>query len=134
MKRYTAELIPNGRLVKRFLAAFGAGVSPADLKAHVLTSGNFLWHIFSWGYVDCLEGEAARQAFQALDFKRAWLFRGGYSQKGFPRVWGLACIGKLNAVALDAMDDVYVLAGDFSWVYVHTHEEVLGPYFCYLKD
>ena len=133
MRRVVAEHIPNGKLVKRFLAVFGSGVSETDLKAHVLSAGNFLWHIFSWEHVDCLKNDAARKAFDALDFKRAWFFRDGYSKTAFPRIQSLACIGKLKAKSLDSMADVYVLSRDFLWVYVHTHEDVCGPYFCSLK-
>ena len=26
--------------------------------------------------------------------------------------------------------DVYLVDKDFTWTYVHTHEEACGPYFC----
>lgn len=37
---------------------------------------------------------------------------------------------KLSAAELEKLDDIYVVAKDFSWTYVHTHELVCGPYFC----
>lgn len=31
------------------------------------------------------------------------------------------------------IDDVYVVDTDFTWTYVHTHEEFCGPYFYKLE-
>ena len=45
-------------------------------------------------------------------------------------------IGKLSAKELDDSNewDVYIVAKDFSWTYVRTHErDYCGPYFCKLK-
>ena len=41
-------------------------------------------------------------------------------------------INKISAkkVDKDRASDVYIVAEDFSWTYVRTHEEGLGPYFC----
>lgn len=37
---------------------------------------------------------------------------------------------KLNtANALDKMTEIYVVAPDFSWTYIKTHESMCGPYF-----
>ena len=37
---------------------------------------------------------------------------------------------KLNtANALDEMTEIYVVAPDFSWTYIKTHESMCGPYF-----
>lgn len=33
----------------------------------MLAPYNHLWHIFTWGHIPCLEGDAARRAFDALD-------------------------------------------------------------------
>ena len=41
---------------------FCDGVSDAELGRHVLSDGNYLWHLFSWNLVPCLSGDAARQA------------------------------------------------------------------------
>ncbi|CAM3916602.1 hypothetical protein GCM10009865_54200 [Aeromicrobium ponti] len=32
------------------------------------------------------------------------------------------------------MDDVYVVDKDFTWTYIHTHEEFCGPYFYKTKE
>ena len=46
----------------RWLEAFGAGVPDEILEGHVYPEGNFLWHIFTWGKVPCLTGDAAEAA------------------------------------------------------------------------
>ena len=33
----------------------------------------------------------------------------------------------------DRKSDVYIVAKDFSWTYVRTHEDYLGPYLCVKK-
>ena len=36
----------------------------------------------------------------------------------------------LAANFFEALHDVYLVDKDFTWTYVHTHEEACGPYFC----
>ena len=50
------------RVKNRWLDVFADGVSDAELGRHVLSDGNYLWHLFSWNLVPCLSGDAARQA------------------------------------------------------------------------
>ena len=45
------------RVKNRWLDVFAADVSEKDLGEHVLSEGNFLWHLFSWKLRPCLEGE-----------------------------------------------------------------------------
>ena len=128
----TVELGAEKRkLVQKWLDAFAFDV-PADiLRDHVLKSCNLLWHTFTWGEADCLEGEAAKQAFDALDYTEAICFENGYSSYDFPRIDKIRTVGKMTAADLDKYSDIYITAPDFSWTYVHTHEDPFcGPYFC----
>lgn len=73
---------------KRWLAAF-AGEVPADvLREHVTAEGNYLWHIFTWGKVPCLRGDAAREALsqKAAEGGEAYLFYWEYPPAGRPAV------------------------------------------------
>ncbi len=121
----------NRKLVQNWLDAFAADV-PADiLRDDVLKSCNLLWHAFTWGEADCLEGEEAKQAFDALDYTEAICFENGYSRYDFPRINNVRTVGKMTAADLDQYSDIYLTAPDFSWTYVHTHEDTFcGPYFC----
>ena len=49
------------------------------------------------------------------------------------RISDICETGKITSVSLDALagQDVYIVAKDFSWTYVKTHETGwCGPYFC----
>ena len=121
----------NRKLVRKWLDAFASAVPEDMLRDHVLKSCNFLWHAFTWGEAECLEGEAAKQAFDALDYTEAICFENGYSSCDFPRIDNVRTVGKMTAAELDAYSDIYLTAPDFSWTYVHTHEDPFcGPYFC----
>lgn len=50
-------------IVNRWISTFASGVSDEILNEHVFKDCNFLWHIFTWGNVTCLEGDKARKAF-----------------------------------------------------------------------
>ena len=124
---------------KRWLAAF-AGTVPADvLRDHVTAEGNYLWHIFTWGRVPCLKGEAAREALsrQAAGTE-AYLFYWEYPPAGIPAVTRIGnpvpenLPGGNNYPAAEGFNgaDWYLTDRTFTWTYVQTHEDDLGPYFC----
>jgi len=111
-----------------WLKAFAEDIDEDSLKKHVYEYGNYLWHIFSWKLVPCLEGDEARKAFDKEEYNKAVMFRSGYSNEG-TIIEGLKLTDKIRVVELEKIDDVYITAEDFSWTYVHTHEESCGPYF-----
>ncbi|WP_298023787.1 tRNA (guanosine(46)-N7)-methyltransferase TrmB [uncultured Dysosmobacter sp.] len=124
------------RVKSRWLDVFAADVSEADLGQHVLADGNYLWHIFSWKLVSCLEGDGAQQAL-AEAAGDIYLFYYKYPPAGVPRIQpltredalGLARRQAEEYPSLDGMD-WYLVDKDFTWTYVHTHESECGPYFC----
>ena len=90
-----------------------------------------MWHLFTWGEVPCLRGEDAKRAFDELEYEEAIRFYDGYAN----HIEKVCVINKVSAkyVDKDKASDVYIVAKDFSWTYVRTHEEgVCGPYFCRL--
>ncbi|MBQ2876861.1 MAG: DUF4275 family protein [Clostridia bacterium] len=118
--------------INKWLSVFAKDVDKRLIKKHVTSEGNFLWHIFTYGNVPCLEGDEARKAFDALDYTEAIKFTDGYSN----RIKNKGIIGRLSAEEVDNAPegDVYIVARDMSWTYVRTHEEGLcGPYFCIIK-
>ena len=118
----------NGELIEKWLSVFGKGVDAKLIEDHVISYGNHLWHLFTWGNVPCLTGDEARIAFDALDYTEAIRFYDGYSN----HVDKISVIEKISAsnVDKDKGSDVYIVAKDFSWTYVRTHEFGLGPYLC----
>ena len=131
---------------KRWLSAFASAVPAEILRQHVTAEGNYLWHIFTWGKVPCLEGDAAREALcrEAEAGADAYLFYWEYPPAGIPAV---AHIGKPVPENLPDGENYPVTEGSngadwyltdraFTWTYVGTHEEGagLGPYFCRVKE
>ena len=118
--------------INKWLSVFAEGVDKKLIKKYVTSDCNFLWHIFTWCKVPCLEGEDARKAFDDLEYTKAIRFYGGFSNK----IKGVSTVGKLSASDIDndPASDVYIVASDLSWTYVRTHEKnFCGPYFCVKK-
>lgn len=121
--------ISDDELVKKWLSVFGKGVDKRLIEEHVTSYGNLLWHLFTWGEVPCLQGEEAKRAFDDLEYEEAIRFYDGYSS----HIEKVSVIGKVSAKAVDKdkESDVYIVAENFSWTYVRTHEVGwCGPYFC----
>lgn len=119
-------------LIEKWLSVFGKGVEPKMIEDHVTSYGNHLWHLFTWGNVSCLKDDEARKAFDDLQYTKAIKFYDGYSN----HIENISITGKVFAKELDkdSASDVYIVAEDFSWTYVRTHEHGLcGPYLCMRK-
>ena len=118
----------NDELMKKWLSIFGKNVDKGLIEEHVTSYGNLLWHLFTWGEVPCLKGEDAKKAFDELQYEEAIRFYDGYAS----HIEKVSTIGKISAKAVekDRESDVYIVAKDFSWTYVRTHETGLGPYLC----
>ena len=117
---------------KSYIAAFGSEVNKKKIRAHVTSGENYLWHLFSWCGVPCLQGNAARKAFDDLQYTEAIRFCGGFNGN----VKKPETVGKLSAKDLDndPESDIYIVAKDYAWTYVRTHErDLCGPYFCERK-
>ena len=56
----------NYELIEKWLSVFGKGVNKKMIVDHVTSYGNFLWHLFTWGNVACIEGDEARNAFDVF--------------------------------------------------------------------
>ena len=114
-------------LRERWLDTFAADVSEEDLGKHVLVGGGYLWHIFSYNLVPCLEGDEARKALAELPDTECYRFYKEYPPQDQPRI---KAIEMSEVSSLPDGLDWYLVDKDFTWTYVHTHEEDCGPYFC----
>lgn len=110
-----------------WLSHFAKGVSKQNMEKYVISTGNFLWHVFSWELLDkkvFLSGDSAKQAYDQIDKRNAlcidW-FEDDETKKLTPKLG--------TAKALEEMKEIYVIASDFSWTYIKTHESECGPYF-----
>lgn len=121
--------VSEDELIRKWLKVFGKNVDKKLIEEHVTSYGNHLWHLFSWGEVPCLKGEDARKVFDELQYEEAIRFYDGYSN----HIENVSMIEKITAKAVDKdkASDIYIVAKDFSWTYVRTHEDGwCGPYFC----
>lgn len=67
-----------------------------------------LRHIFTWGGVECLKGEAAQPAFEAQRDARILVFEGGHSPDGTPQIEKLRKAPSISQKELRRLSDVYI--------------------------
>ena len=116
---------------KNWLKHFATGILEKDLKKYVVSTGNLIWHTFSWELLDgskFLEGDEAKEAYNKANKRGAQYIEWFKDEKTHDITWELN-----SATALDKMVEVYVVASDFSWTYIKTHEGMCGPYFMRLS-
>jgi len=111
-----------------WLSHFAKDISRNDIEKYVAATGNYLWHVFSWELLDkkaFLTGDSARKAYDEADKHNALYI------KWWPEDDETQSLTKelTAAKALDKMTEVYIVAPDFSWTYIKTHESMCGPYF-----
>ncbi len=111
-----------------WLEHFAKFVSKNDIEKYVASYGNYIWHVFSWNLLDektFLVGDAAKKAYDEIDKGNAlyieWLQDDDCTKNLDRELY--------TSASLAQMDEVYVVASDFSWTYIKTHEECCGPYF-----
>ena len=112
---------------KNWLEHFSTGISKRDLKKYVVSTGNLLWHVFSWELLrdnKFLVGDQAKTAYDKIDKRGAIYIEWFEDEKTHDITWDMN-----TAADLDKKIEVYVVASDFSWTYIKTHESMCGPYF-----
>ena len=112
---------------RNWLKTFAAGISTDDLEKYVVSTGNLIWHIFSWELLDksrYLSGDQAKTAYNEV-CKQDAMYLNWFSDDETQNI----DVHTNSAEALDGMYEVYAAAKDFSWTYIKTHETMCGPYF-----
>ena len=110
---------------KRWLAAFAEGISKKQLEKYVVSRGNHIWHLFSWELLpegSYLKGDAAREAYDHISHyeRDSALFIEPFGKRhpeSFSMTWQ-----ESSAQQLDQRTEIFVVAEDFSWTYIKTHE------------
>lgn len=114
-------------LVQEWISIFGKNVNPLIMDECVMSEGNMLWHIFTWGCVECTEGSLAKEAYEKLNDEEVIYFTEHLDASIVP-----AEIRKkpsLKELEERPNRDIYITAKDYSWTYVKTHEAGIGPFF-----
>ena len=116
------------KFTNQWLRHFAKGVAEKQIEQYV--KDQFIWHVFSWEHVkneNRLVGDDARQAFDAAD-KSEVICCDEYGGEGvkdrLPTRYNTA--EKIDKWTVE----FYVVAKDYSWTYIKTHEcDLCGPYF-----
>ncbi len=112
---------------KNWLKLFAAHTDKKLLNTHVISPGNYIWHIFSFEILPkCtfLIGKEARNAFDLQDKENAIMYLP--FQKKIKEA-------NMSAEEIDSFTECYVVSEDKTWTYIKTHEDMCGPYF-YKKE
>lgn len=116
------------KFINQWLRHFAPELSKDQFEKYI--KDQFIWHIFSWNliaYDSLLVGNDARQAFNQVlknDCICCDMFNGnGVTDKLSPQFD--------TAEKIDQeLSEFYVVAKDYSWTYIKTHEnDACGPYF-----
>lgn len=116
------------KFINQWLRHFASGLIKDQFEKYV--KDQFIWHVFSWNLIESnglLVGDAAREAFNQspkTDCICCDVFNnGGVTDKLSPQC---DTAEKIDA----ALTEFYVVAKDYSWTYIKTHEaDACGPYF-----
>lgn len=84
----------------------------------------FLWHIFSFEFLDCVTEDYAKTLFNQEN-KSSCVIVSNVDDVAYR----LENAENLTSERLEQLVDVTITANDFSWTYTKTHEEMCGPYF-----
>lgn len=117
---------------KEWLFHFASNIPKKELHNKVIKTGNYIWHIFSWGLIaetDYSSGAKAKLDFDNSDKSAAWYVT-PFEDENLVQILPS---NLSTASRLDEETEVYVVAKDFSWTYIKTHEVMCGPYF-YKKE
>ena len=116
------------KFINQWLRHFAHGINKNQYKKYV--EDQYIWHVFSWELIKpdgLLIGDAARQAYNET-VKTDCIFcdmynNGGVTDKLSPQYD--------TAEKIDEnLTEFYVVAKDYSWTYIKTHEcDLCGPYF-----
>lgn len=116
------------KFMNQWLRHFASELTKDQFENYV--KDQFVWHIFSWNLIEfegLLVGDAARKAFnEALktDCICCDMFDHNGVTEGLSPQYDTA--EKIDAEFVE----FYVVAKDYSWTYIKTHEnDLCGPYF-----
>ena len=125
-------MMSKQKFINQWLRHFARNIDHKDIEKYFVNE--FIWHIFSYGLLEegtFLFGNAARTEYDIAD-KSDCIFCDMYGQNGVIDKM-LPEYSSSKEVDLK-MSELYVVAKDYSWTYIKTHEnDLCGPYFMRIK-
>lgn len=85
---------------------------------------SFLWHIFSYEVLKCIEKEDSIVAFNNMEKGSCFVF-----YQHLDLVYKFENASSITAADFENEQDVYIVDEDYTWTYMNTHEAECGPYF-----
>lgn len=124
------SFITKEEFIHQWLQHFAKEIPKDKLQKYV--TNQYIWHIFSWKLIgaDCyLSGDAARLAYDNVD-KSNCIFCETFGGRG-KGVTEVLLNAYSSSKSIDSqVTELYVVAKDYSWTYIKTHEgDFCGPYF-----
>lgn len=121
-------IMTKQKFANQWLRHFAKDIDKKKLQKSYVDQ--YIWHIFSFRLLkkgSFLEGDAARHAYDSID-KSDCIFCDMFGQNG---VTDNALDEYATAASIDSnVTELYVVAKDYSWTYIKTHEcDLCGPYF-----
>lgn len=107
---------------ERWCKIFTKGIS--EKKKKEIYFEQVYWHVFSYGLLSCLEGQAAMQAFNEIEKGEVYKF-----YQGVPALLKYSDAKHFRAEHFSDDYDAYICDTNFTWTYIQTHENQSGPYF-----
>lgn len=111
---------------KKWLEIFAKDVSAKTLEKYVTNEDCYLWHIFSYGFVNCIQGEAAEKEYMKVKYSEKYIF----SEDKFAADKRNGRVIAVEESEVSDYTDIYITDKSFCWTFVKTHESDCGPYFC----
>ena len=126
-------IMSKQKFINQWLRHFAKSIDKKDIEKCFVN--DFIWHIFSYGLLaegSFLAGNDARAAYDEAH-KSDCIFCDMFGQNGVTDktadIYG-------SAESIDRnVKELYVVAKDYSWTYIKTHEgDLCGPYFMRVKE
>lgn len=128
----------DNKFVEKFLSVFAKDITKKQKRKAYIGKKyrGYLWHLFSYQLISCLEGNEARAEYDQVDKTGAFEIQYDNGIMGDGETISLNEEHK-TAKGIDDSGyiEFYIIGKDFSWCYVVTHEgDYAGPYFCYAPN
>jgi len=125
-------IMSKRKFINQWLRYFARNIDNKDIEKCFVN--DHIWHIFSYELLEegsFLVGDAARSEYDTAD-KSDCIFCDMYGQNG---VTDKMLFEYSSSKEIDSkMTELYVVANDYSWTYIKTHEnDLCGPYFMKTK-
>jgi hypothetical protein len=96
--------------------------------------GGYDWHVFSYDYTKSIKGVDAIASYEKVKNKSGYIFTHAGTKNPLccstPQIPAYTTIKQALSLFRE-LSDVYIVAKDFSWTFVVTHEDSsgIGPFF-----